>query len=167
MLWRSPCTARMPRRLGELLARAFVSAALVLLTYQFDWRWLRFLTSEAVLRASDSLGMIADRVSFDTIRIHGESFRFVIACTFIDVLMGAIPLLWNLRLPISKNILRLTIASLTLLTFNLVRLEFGHLLHAAGAPWILSDEVLGGLAYFVVWLAIWHSPPYRQTSAAD
>src|SRR5436853_349178 len=86
---------RMPWLNREFLLRASFVALFVLLTYQFPWRWLRFVTSAAVLRISSSLGMATARVSFDTIRIQGQLFRVVIACTFVDVFMGSIPLLWD------------------------------------------------------------------------
>ena len=41
---------RLPRLSREFPFRASLVALFVLLTYQFPWRWLRFVTSAAVLR---------------------------------------------------------------------------------------------------------------------
>ena len=90
----------------EFLLRASLVAVFVLLTYQLPWQWLRFVTSAAVLRICASLGMPTARVSFDALRIHGQLFRVVIACTFVDVFMGSIPLLWDVRKSLLRNALR-------------------------------------------------------------
>jgi len=138
------------------VCRALLVSILVILTHQFAWGWLRFLTSEAVLRLSASLGMETQRVAADTIRVQGELFRFVISCTFVDVVMGAIPLVWNLKKSISSNLLTVISLAVGLFGFNALRLEIGQLLYAYGAPWSLADGVLGGVAYFAVWLVIAH-----------
>jgi hypothetical protein len=137
-----------------LVYRAVLMAILVALTHKYGWEWLRLLTSEAVLRVSASLGMAAERVSFDTIRIHGELFRFVISCTFVDVFMGVIPFVWNLEKSGFKNFLTLIALAVSLFCLNVLRLEVGQQLHACGVPWIVADEVLAGFAYFSTWLYI-------------
>src|SRR5260370_17454172 len=83
---------------------------------------VRFLTSECVLRISASLGLAASRVSFDTILVGGQAFQFVIACTFVDVFMGSIPLLWDLKKSVLRNILGLIATATVLFGFNVVRL---------------------------------------------
>jgi len=100
--------------------------------------------------------MQTQRVSADTIRVQGDFFRFVISCTFVDVVMGAIPLVWNLKKSISGNLLTVITLAIGLFGFNVMRLEIGQLLYAYGAPWGVADEVLGGVAYFAVWLVIAH-----------
>ncbi len=95
------------------------------------------------------------RVSFDTILVGGQATQFVIACTFVDVFMGSIPLLWNLKNSVFRNILLLLATATLLFGFNVVRLELAQVLHYRGVTWTVADEVLGGVAYFAVWLAIW------------
>jgi hypothetical protein len=129
-------------------------AILVILTHQFEWAWLRLLTAEAVLLVCKSLGMATELVSFDTIRVHGELFQIVTSCTFIDVFMGAIPLVWNLNKSLSRNLLTLAALAVSLFSFNILRLGVAQLLHARGAPWTLTDGIVGGMAYFIVWLFI-------------
>ena len=136
----------------EFLLRASLVALFVLLTYCFPWQWLRFVTSAAVLRVSASLGMATARVSFDSIRIQGQLFRVVIACTFVDVFMGSIPLLWDVRKSLSGNGARLLEVAVIFFALNLIRLEIAQALYFGGVSWTLADEVLGGFAYFAVWL---------------
>jgi exosortase/archaeosortase len=145
----------------EFLFRASLVALFVLLTYQFPWEWLRFGTSAAVLRISASLGMATARVSFDTIRIQGQLFRVVIACTFVDVFMGSIPLLWDVRKSLLRNALRLLAVAVIFFGLNLVRLAIAQVLYFRGVPWTLTDEVLGGFAYFAVWLFVWRQRTWR------
>ena len=148
-------------RLGMLsgaqgvLCRAVVLVLLVTVCHQFRWEWLGWVTSEAVLRMSTALGLSALRLSPDTIVVQGQAVRYVTSCTFIDVLAGAIALLWNIHVSLSANARKLLIAAALLFGFNLVRLEIAQLVHAGGISWETADGVVGGLAYFLVWLAIW------------
>ena len=160
-----PTTDELPLISWEPLLRFGLVAAFVSVAHCFRWKGLRFLTSEVILRISSNLGMDTSRVSFDTIRMHGALFCFVISCTFVDVFIGAVPLLWNLRIPVYENILRLLIAGMALFGFNIVRLELGHILYACGTPWVLADDVLGGVAYFLVWIAIWQRRGWAPPSA--
>lgn len=146
---------KLPRLSREFLRRAGLVVVFVAAAYQLPWEWLRFFTSECVLRISALLGMPAARASFDTIQVGSQAFQFVIPCTFVDVFMGSIPLLWDLRKSVAKNVLGLIAAAMVLFVFNVVRLEFAQVLYYRGVSWILADEVLGGIAYFAIWLAIW------------
>jgi hypothetical protein len=149
--------------------RALCGGILVVLTHQFALGWLRFLTSEAILRLSVSLGLATKRVSLDTIRVQGDLFRFVVSCTFADVLMGAIPFVWNFRKSISSNLSKVIGFAAGLFGFNILRLEIGQLLSACGSPWILADEVLGGVAYFAVWVVLvsWFSGNWGEANFAN
>lgn len=151
----------LPRLSREFLFRSSLVALFVLLTYQFPWHWLRFVTSVAVLRISSFLGMATVRMSFDTIRIQGQVFRVVIACTFVDVVMGSIPLLWEVGKPPLRNASRLLAVAVIFFGLNLVRLEIAQFLYFRGVPWTVADEVLGGFAYFAVWLFLWRQRTWR------
>jgi hypothetical protein len=151
-----PARIKLPGLSRQFLCRVGLVAVFVAGAYQVPWEWLRFLTSECVLRLSASLGMAGSRLSFDTILVGGQAFQFVIACTFVDVFMGSIPLLWDLRKSVLKNILWLVATATVLFGFNVLRLEVAQVLYYRGVSWTVADEVLGGVAYFAVWLAIWH-----------
>lgn len=99
--------------------------------------------------------MTTSRLSFDTILVGGQATQYVIACTFVDVFMGAIPLLWNLKNSLLKNILLLLATAALLFGFNVLRLEFAQVLYYRSVAWTVADDVLGGVAYFAVWLSIW------------
>lgn len=139
----------------EFLCRAGIAAVLVIIVHQLSWNFLRFITSEAILRLSVLIGMGTKRVSFDTILIRQTPFRFVVACTFVDVYAGCIPLLWNLEKSILKNLSWLVAVAPILFGFNVLRLEVAQILFARGVAWAFADGIPGGVAYFVVWLAIW------------
>jgi hypothetical protein len=150
----SAAATRVFPRGSRLLCRIFLVAIFVVLTHQFEWRWLRVLTTEAVVLISKPLGINTELVLFDTIRVHGELFRIVTSCTFVDVFMGAIPLVWNLKKSVSRNLLVLVVLAVGFFAFNIIRLGIAQLLHARGAPWMLADGIIGGGAYFIVWLFI-------------
>ena len=146
---------------ADLLWRAGLAAALVVLTYQGDWNALKAVTTEAVLRVSALLGLDEARISFDTVRIGHTPVRFVISCTFADVYAGAIPLLWNRSRSVAFNAAAMLAAGAALFVFNVLRLVAGHALFLRGWPWVVTDGVLGGVAYFCVWLVVWHRRSWR------
>ncbi len=150
-----PATLKLPRPTGEFCCRVGLVAIFVASAYQTSWEWLRLLTSECVLRTSASLGMTTSRLSFDTILVGGQATQYVIACTFVDVFMGVIPLLWNPKNSVLRNVSLLIATAGALFGFNVARLELAQVLYYQGVPWTVADEVLGGVAYFVVCLAIW------------
>ena len=139
----------------EFLARACLVAVFVVVSHELRWQWLRFFTSEAVLRLSAMLGMDTARLSFDTIRVQETEVRFVVSCTFVDVFLGSLPLLWDLRRSLLRNCSRLVVAGTILFAFNVLRLEIAQVLYAHGASWEVADGVLAGIAYFLVWVVIW------------
>jgi hypothetical protein len=147
------------------LCRALLVVIFVSLTHQFEWRGLRYLTSEAVLCLSRSVGLSVERVSADTIFVQGNLFRFVTSCTFVDVVMGAIPLVWAFNRSTAKNLLTVLPLTVGFFAFNLIRLEISQLLYARGVSWSLADDVLGGIAYFAVWVFIvsWFKKYWWQT----
>lgn len=139
----------------EFLVRACLVALFVTISHQLGWQWLRFLTSEAVLRLSALLGMETARLSFDTIRVQQTQVRFDVGCTFIDVFLGSLPLLWELRRSVLRNFSRLVVVGTILFAFNVLRLEIAQVLYAHGVSWKVADGVVGGISYFLVWVAIW------------
>lgn len=159
----APAAIRLAQLSVEFLIRAGFAAMFVILAYQFRWEWLRFVASEAILRISAFLGMATTRVSFDTILIQGQIFQFLIACTFVDVTLASIPLLWNFKKPLLKNVSWLMAAAVLLFGFNIARLEIGQVLYAHGVSWTLAHEVLGGFSYFAVWVLIWRQRSWELT----
>ena len=145
----------------EFLFRACLVAVLVCTAHQFRWELLRFITSEAILHLSAFFGMATARVSFDTIWVQHAAFSFLVACTFADVIMGSIPLIWNNDKSLVVNSARLIAATTILFIFNVIRLEIGQILYSCGVSWTFADQVLGGISYFVVWLVIWRQRTWR------
>lgn len=140
--------------LWALLYRMLLVALLVTAAHQMAWAGLRFITSEALLRASHSLGFLTARLSSDTVRVGDGSYSIVVSCTFIDVIVGAIPLLWISRRSVLFNAFGLMLWAQGLFIFNILRLETSFVLAASGVPWVVAHEVLSGFAYFAVWVAI-------------
>lgn len=157
----APAAIKLPRLSRDFLCRVVLVTIFVTLTHQFRWGWLRFLTSEAILRISAFLGMPALRTSLDTIYLNGQLNQFVTACTFIDVYAGSMPLLWSLQNSLLRNVSKLIAVGAIFFAFNILRLEIAQILYPRGVPWILADEVLGGFAYFAVWLFIWRQRSWQ------
>ena len=99
--------------------------------------------------------------------VGGRAMQFVIACTFVDVFLGSIPLLWNLKDSVQRNIFSLIVSAALLFAFNVGRLEVAQVLYYRGVSWTVADEVLGGAAYFAVWHAIWRMRFMSATGKRD
>jgi hypothetical protein len=146
---------------ADFAARVACVATLVVLSHSLPWNALRLATSECVLRLSEWLGMAAARVSFDTLRINGQLFEYVTSCTFVDVFMGSIPLLWNRLHGVGRNAAVVLLCAVLLFGLNVIRLELAQWLFAQGYSWVASDQLLGGVCYFLVWLALWRTRSWQ------
>jgi hypothetical protein len=140
------------RLFSELSWRLPLCVLAVLICYQFEWTWLRFATSEATLRFVEWCGYPGRRLSPHLIAWNDQRFEFGIGCTFADVFCGAVPLLWIRSAGILRNSAFVIVFAAGLFVFNLLRQATADLIFAAGAPWALADNILGGLSYFAVWV---------------
>ena len=156
-----PSAVPLPRLNRDFLCRLAMVAIFVLVAHQFAWNWLCFLTSEALLRISAFLGLAVARVSFDTLSVNGQLVQYVTSCTFIDVYLGSVPLLWNLRNTSLQNFSFLSATAIIFAALNIVRLETALVMFADGISWTVADGLLGGLAYFAIWRFIWRQRSWR------
>lgn len=137
-----------------LLKRLPMVLVAVVICYQLKWDSLRYVTSEVVLRFAEWRGFHAERLGSDLISWNGELFQFGVACTFADVFCGAVPLVWIWRLGLVCNLMHVAGLAVALFTFNLFRDCLTDLIFSAGVPWIVADQVIGGAAYFAVWVCV-------------
>lgn len=142
------------------MIRFLLVALAVLISYLFRWDWLRYLTSELNLRLDALAGVYLQRLSHDTVMFGGQTYHYVNACAFADVLCGSFPLLWNLRKTVAQNLVRCGIYALVLIAFNVFRLSFSDVLFAKGLSWDLAHNVVSGLSYFLVWTYLWKTRPF-------
>ena len=119
---------------------------------QFQWTWLRFVTSEASLRFALWRGYAVERLSADIIVWGGHRFVFNTDCTFVDVICGALPLLWIRHAGVTRNGRDFLVVGTGLFAFNILRNLLVDTLFSAGLPWSLTDQAIGALAYFLVWV---------------
>jgi hypothetical protein len=144
----------------EIALRFALVAIGVLICYQFEWHWLRYLTSELNLRLDALAGVHLQRVSHDTVMWGGRTYHYVNSCTFADVICGAVPLLWNLRKTITQNLARIVMVGVVLIAFNVFRLSVSDVLYAQGLSWNLAHNVISGVSYFLVWTYLWRNRPF-------
>ena len=149
----------------ELVLRLVLSFIAVVVCYRFEWTWLKAITADLNLRLDHLAGVPLERVSLDTVRLGTELFRYVIACTFADVWCAALALVWNPRQSAARNLGFLAVFTATLFVLNVVRLTAADVLYAAGVNWSLSEGVIGGMAYFAVWMWILKRGAWRAVSA--
>jgi hypothetical protein len=144
----------------EVLVRFALVPVAIAICYCFHWRALRFLTSELNMRLDWLGGIHLERVSYDMVRWRGLLYRYENACTFVDVWFGCLPLLWDLRRRLTANLAFFATLAVALFAFNVVRLSFSDVLFAVGIPWDLAHNAVSGIAYFVVWVAVWRLRPF-------
>ncbi len=138
----------------------------VLMCYQFDWETWRTSWTDIFVTVMGWLAVPVVRVRFDSFLCNGVAYWFAIACTALDVFFGSIPLLWEPKKAIHRNLMLLSSFFACLSAANLVRLALGFLLYVHGVSWFVSHEVAAGVFYFGVFLWIarrrgWgHDSPY-------
>ena len=154
-------------RRRDVLCRAGLVILFAIAVHQLRWETLRFITSETVLRLSKFLNIRGSRVSLDVIELQGQQFRYGTSCTFVDVFIASIPILWNVKASLSQNVARGIIAGTALFLFNSMRLETAVLLYIHSVPWTIADGLLGGCSYFIVWLVIWWQRTWCLVEALD
>ncbi len=138
-----------------------MSAVFVILAHQLDWEGLRLLTAETLIRLSVFLGMPAARISFDTIEVQGRLIQFVASCTFAEIFVGCVPLIWRFDFSVLRNLSPLPAVAVALFVLNVVRLELGLMANAHGVPWVLSHDVPLGFVCFTVWVLVWRTRNWR------
>ena len=142
--------------LGKLFDRAFfwrvsLAVAAVVLSLQFEWQALRFLTSEAALRITQALGLPIQRVAFDQLSFRDTIIQFTVTCTWISGLFGILPLL-RMNGPRNANLRRAATLVLGLFLLNLVRIELVILFYKPGISWNLEHGCITGVTEFLVYL---------------
>ena len=126
----------------------------VLVCFQFDWNFLRYLTSEIALRFAELRGFHSVRLGPGLIAWGGAQFEFSISCIFADVFCGAAPLLWVSSLDLPRNLRNIAVFAIALLAFNLLRRCLTDLCFNHGVPWVVVDQLIGGMSYFAVWVCL-------------
>jgi hypothetical protein len=150
----------------QLALRGVIAVLAVVASYHLSWHGLKFLTSELNLRLDNLAGLGLRRLSFDSVTWHGVTYRYEIACIFADVWCGAIPLLWDLRQSVARNLRTVAYFSIGLLAFNVLRLSVSDILFSWGVPWVWGHEALGGAAWFGVWAYLWTRGAWRDAGEA-
>jgi hypothetical protein len=141
----------------EVVLRFALVAVAVGVCYLFEWRWLRVVTLQLNALLDGLAGIHLQRIGFDTVEWRGAIYKYQIACTLADVWCGAIPLVWNLRKSVLRNIVYVLGVGAAMMAFNVVRLSFSDVLFARGMSWDLAHNVVSGISYYLVWMWIWHT----------
>ena len=129
----------------------------VAICYLFAWHFLRALTADLNVGLDSIFGLRLERISPEYVLWHGVLYRYVVACTMVDVWFGSLPLIWHLRRSMLQNLAWIVLFALGLLAFNIFRLSVSDLLFSAGLSWNLAHNAVSGVAYFVVWLWLWNN----------
>ncbi len=135
----------------SVLLRLALSAAAVLLCYQFGWMWLRSFTCTWNLRLDALFGVHLQRIAQDLVTYRGVTYRYAVACTFADAFCGSIPLIWDLGQKVWRSLLLVAGLAVVLTVLNIVRLTFSDVLFAQGLSWDWAHNIVSGISYFIFW----------------
>lgn len=138
----------------RVAAQYLLAILSVALCYCFAWTWLRSLTLMANTWLDRLIGLPVVRLSSTEILFRGETYTYGVACTMIDVICGAIPLLWCSRRSIRSNIQLISAMAIAITTFNVARLTMSDYLVWAGVSWPIGHNAVSGVCYFVIWLVL-------------
>jgi len=139
----------------------------VVLCYQFDWWAWRSLFTDAIMAVIPWLGAQAVRRGVESFACGGTFYKVAISCTALDAFFGSIPLVWKVRLSVSRNLAFLAAYLACLSVLNLARLLLGFVLYLWGVSWLLAHEAAAGAFYFGLFLWIarqrgWGAFPSRR-----
>jgi hypothetical protein len=111
----------------------------VVLCYQFDWWAWRSLFTDAIMAFAPWLGAQAVRRGVESFTCNGTFYKVAIACTALDAFFGSIPLVWKVRLSVTRNLAFLAAYLACLSVLNLVRLLLGFALYLRAYPgcWLM------------------------------
>jgi hypothetical protein len=152
----APRTAAAVRTLAryEDLVRIALVPLFVVLCYRFEWMGWRALVTDAVIGFLSLVGAPAFPLAPDRFACGDEIYRIDVTCTMLDAFFGSIPLLWQWRRSLFRNLLYLAVFFVCVSVLNLVRLALGFVLHFQGVSWFWADEVLTGVFHFALFLYI-------------
>jgi exosortase/archaeosortase family protein len=139
---------------NHLFLRLLLMPFFVVICYQFSWESLRMGGMKSVLYTSSWFEWNASAVTEYSFAWKDQSYAFYTSCTMIDVFFASLPLLWQTRSTVLRNLLFITAFFSAIYLLNITRIMAGFLLLDAGMPWFFAHKVIGGIAYFVVlvWL---------------
>ncbi|HYL99718.1 MAG TPA: hypothetical protein VEZ90_12245 [Blastocatellia bacterium] len=152
------------RRQRALLGRVALLPVFVFVCLRFRWSPVVLATTECLLHLSHWLGIPMSRFSSDTLLWKGQEIVFELDCCQMDVFCAAIPLIWNLKASVTRNLTLVSGFFAGLFVFNIIRLEAGFVLYCShGVPWIFAHDYVGGLNLFVIFL--WVVRRYKIASS--
>jgi exosortase/archaeosortase len=135
----------------SLILRLLLAALAVLICYQFHWEWLRALTCDWNIRLDALMGVNLQKIAYDTVVYRGVTYHYAVACTMADAFCGALPLIWNTRHSVVRNLGLIAAFAAILFVFNVSRLSFSDVLFAKGLSWDWAHNVVSGVCYFILW----------------
>lgn len=98
--------------------RLALAGAIIALANALDWTWLRWLSSELALQFASWRGFDVQRTAVDTVGWNGHVYAYSVSCTFVDLALAMVVMVWRGALRLRDNLLRagLAIAAVLLLT---------------------------------------------------
>lgn len=144
----SPAASLLIRIGPSDIGRITLLVAFVVVAHLLPWDSLRALNCTALVWLLQTSGfdvVVAGPTEFSAM---GMAFRFVVSCTVIDALLGAVPLLWNWGRSGRGNLTYLGFFFVGIMGINLIRLWLGFVLLRLRVPWVIGHEVVAGFFYF-------------------
>lgn len=149
-LYRARKAARQPGGRGfwrPILLVLFLEALAVLAFYGFEWSWLRRLHVLWLQDVLQSLGC-ALQAGLYSLTVNGREFQISRDCTYVDLIICGLPLLWRGRQHWVGNLTVLAAYAGAVVLVNLIRVLYGVYAYANGVSLFLAHDFLDYLLWY-------------------
>ncbi len=151
-------------------------AVAILAFYGFEWTWLRqmhVLWLQTTLQALGSHVQTAGNL----LTVDGHSFQVDPDCTYVDLILCSLPLLWRFHRPPATNLTVMAGFAAAVVAVNLSRVLFGVYAHTQGMSLFWAHDLVDYVLWYptmtvvaLLWLrslgSMWSTPAEPSSDAA-
>lgn len=126
------------------IIRAILFFSLLAFYYTINWRGVAYILRECIYRGLTNLNYSVYKIDAGgefLLRVNDYKFIFNSNCTYIDLLLLALPLAFGSLRTINKSILIYVFTSVLILTINYFRVMAAILLNIKGIEWKWCHEI--------------------------
>jgi hypothetical protein len=153
----------------SVLALVLLAEAVAILAfYGFDWSGLRQLHVLWLHTTLQALGCPV-QTSLHSLTVNGRAFQISPDCTYVDLILCGLPLLWRVRRRWSANLAVLAAYATAVALVNLARVLYGVYAFAHGVSLFWSHDVVDYILWYptlgvvaLFWLRSLFPPPSRR-----
>lgn len=121
-------------------------AAAIAAFYGFQWEWLRTANVACLHAILQGLGCHVQSIGH-AMTVEGRAFVADRDCTYVDLILCSLPLLWRVRRSLADNAAVLASFAAVVVVVNLARATLAIYVTARGGSWFWSHDMVD----YVLW----------------